>query len=398
MKRFVIAAALAMVFACRVSQDPATAPVPPGDSAGAGADPTTCETLQPPMDWQFPAGFDYPQSQQTVTNWAKGPNTGRRTRLHAYCLFAGLNQPVLVRNQIMPVCRSWGTSSQAVPNQFNPWQPTGADGSPLEATGDAHPVTINEARSRASGNYGVVSYPPPIYPVHRAIVTNPRYSQCLQPLIVDGQLLGRTLREGEVFQSNGDIMVVAVSYNQPALQAILGSRFYDANTLYGKLPGQPTDTSAGISMPDGSIVLKVMLWPVAGSAVPGDTATALPVWDWDQNRPGSSSDGQYAGYEMKSFWQQAVAISPRRNEPPGQKKSVRFLYGVFHPNRAMLGPPCTTARTWSGSIVSTARPTRRASSIPCPPATVRCSMPRRTGRITASFRRGTRWPWWPCTS
>jgi len=332
-----IAVTLALVLlACHVSQpSPTPAPTPSTDTRIKLDTPSSCDNLTPPSGSQFPSGFDYPQTSATVQSWVDNPNgDGGRTRLHAYCVFAGLNQ--IVPGLGVPTWRAWGTSTQAFPYQYNPW----LGGSTSGNAAGAKPVTINQARSQARGTLGAIINPAPIYGVNQAIVSNPQYQQCLQPIANTNPQL-YSLKDGQVFESNGDIMIAAVSYNLPALNNILAQSqtLYNAVTLDGQLPPLATSPSNSIqSFPSSSIVLKVMLWPVNGGGSTWNAVTALPIWDWNANAPGSSSDGQYAGYEMQKFWTQAVAISSGPLPPSPGPQRVQFLYGVLDANGNPLGP------------------------------------------------------------
>jgi hypothetical protein len=288
----------------------------------------------PPLGAQFPAGFDYPQKSTTVQSWVLNPQgDGGRTRLHAYCLFWGLNQPVPGLD--VPTWRTWGTATQAFPNQYNKWLGSNTGGAALEP----NPMTINEVRGQAQGRLGAIRNPHPIYAVNQAIVNNSQYQPCLQPPFSKTNQR-YSLRDGQIFQSNGDIMIAAVSYNQPALNNILHfSALYNAPTLNDQLPALGTSPSKDIQpFPNGSIVLKVMLWPVNGGGPTWNAVTALPIWDWNANAPNSLSDGKYAGYEMQKFWTQAVAISsgPKPQAPGPQR--VQFLYDVLDDKGNPLGP------------------------------------------------------------
>jgi hypothetical protein len=75
-----------------------------------------------------------------------------------------------------------------------------------------------------------------------------------------------------------------------------------------------------------------MFWPVKKGGF-----TALPVWDWDANKPGSAADGKYAGYEIQSIWKRAVAITDLPNPMPPPK--IQYLYGVYdNAGTKQIGP------------------------------------------------------------
>jgi len=98
-------------------------------------------TTTPPPDSNFPRGFDYPQN---VRAWVQ-TRDGDRTRLHAWCLFAGLNQTTRANGPLL--WQSWKTSTQAFINQYNPWK--GTDGAPRPA----RPAPLN-ARNMANARLG----------------------------------------------------------------------------------------------------------------------------------------------------------------------------------------------------------------------------------------------------
>jgi len=292
--------------------------------------PASCDNLVPPAISQFPAGFDYPQSATTLKGWVV-PGGGDRMRYHAYCVFAGLNQ----LTNATPTWRTWGTSTQAFPFQYNPWQKSATEGAGEQAP---RPSTLNAKNfANAAVAVGGINNPAPIYDAGAVPVIrdNPRYKPCLQRVPNTNY---QTLKDGVNFESNGDIMVATVSYNKAALDNILGTSLYNAAYLDSKLPPTASSPSTTIPpMPPNSIVLKVMLWPVNGGGSTWTAVTALPIWDWDANKPGSSSDNQYAGYEMQNFWRRAVAISSGPVTTAEQKR-VQFLFGVLDSNGNPMGP------------------------------------------------------------
>jgi hypothetical protein len=171
---------------------------------------------------------------------------------------------------------------------------------------------------------------------------NPNYQQCLQAIPNTDPTLYK-LADGQTFQSNGDILIAAVSYNAIALNNILGTstgtKLYNAEVLDDLLPAAVSPSATIAPFPANSMVLKVMLWPVAGGGSTWTSVTALPIWDWDANRPGSLSDGPYAGYEMQNFWTEAAAISSGPVTGSGRLQRVQFLYGVLDPSgKKPLGP------------------------------------------------------------
>ncbi len=334
---FLVASTFAALLACGApKQDRSESAVPGGAKTAfaSQAVPANCDNLTPPPEAQFPAGFDYPQTQSTVQSWVT-PGGGHRMRFHAYCLFAGLNQPA--SQGADPTWQTWATSTQAFPLQYNPWQPSSSLGSAGEAPA-VRPVTLN-AKNQANakiGGVGAINNPAPIYGVNPAIAKNPAYQGCLQAIPNTNPQL-YALKDGDHFQSNGDIMVASVSYNQAAIDNILGNNLENAAMLDSQLPAASSPAASIQPFPATSIVLKVMHWPVAGGGPTWSSVTALPVWDWDANKPGSAADGQYAGYEIQRLWTDAVAISSKLPITPGDKR-VQFLYGVEDSNGKPLNP------------------------------------------------------------
>lgn len=297
-------------------------PKKPTPGPGPGAEVTSCDgSTTPAPTSQFPPGYDYPQD---VATWVSARD-GDRTRLHGWCLFAGLNSPSPGTN--VPVWKTWGTSTQAFPLQGNPW-PTKV-GATVERPGPLNAKNRANAPVAQGPQEGAINFAAPIYGVSEDIVR--RYPSCVQPIAGTSPQLYQ-LKDGTQFQSNGDIMVAGVTYNQAALEAILQRKLFDAGLLNAQLPAQAGSAAAAMSpMPAESIVLKPMLWPVAKGSY-----TALPIWDWAAHPPGSAADGQYAGYEMQKFWTRAVAITDVQN--PKLPPSVSYLYGVRDAQQKPLGP------------------------------------------------------------
>ena len=308
----------------------ACGPRKPTPSVGGGAPQAAlaCDAqVIPPPQSQFPPGYDYPQATQPWVDQRQGD----RTRLHAWCLFAGLNSTAVGTTK--PVWKTWGNSTQAFPLQYNPWPAStpGPSGAALERPAPLNAKNRSNAKVGASGEEGAINFAGPVYGVNQDIVNNPAYQGCLQKMSSPGPALYQ-LKDGAQFQSNGDIMVAGVTYNQAALDAILQRNLFDASVLNRSLPPQPGSPATSMApMPPESVVLKPMLWPVAKGSY-----TALPIWDWDAHPPGSAADGQYAGYEMQQFWSRAVAVTdlPDPRLPP----QVSFLYGVLDAAYKPLGP------------------------------------------------------------
>lgn len=318
-RRLLVASFLTVsVLACSPAQP--TGPAPASNATATRpaygptprqATPLLCDVnTTPPPESGFPKGFDYPQQ---VQSWVHSGG-GSRMRLHAWCLFAGLNQQSQPGGPLL--WQSWKTSTQAFPFQHNPWPPNPEQTSQLRPA----PLNARNLRNARVGGPNPVNNPAPIYPVNPAIVNNPSYKTCLEP-IADQQNMYQ-LKDGTHFQSNGDIMIAGVIYNDAAFNWILFAGLNNAAVLNRQLPPQASSPALSIApLPSSSIVLKPMFWPVKRG-----TFTALPVWDWDAHKPGSPDDGQYAGYEIQRMWTRAVAITDFQDpQPPA---SVAFLHGV----------------------------------------------------------------------
>jgi hypothetical protein len=304
-----------------------------GGSKGSGlrkaADVTTCDTTTtPPPDSNFPKGFDYPQTAQTIQKWVQ-PGMGDRMRLHGWCVFAGLNKVSTPNGPLL--WQSWKTSTQAFPYQYNPWK-----GSLVGAAlSKARPAPLNSRNlSNATvGGAGKVNNPAPLYPINAAVANNPKYSACKQSMGIKEHPDWYQLKDGVHLESNGDIMVAGVIYNDAAFNNILKQYLYNAVVLNGKLPPSKTSPPNAIpQFPAASIALKPMFWPVKKGGY-----TVLPVWDWDANKPGSDSDNKYAGYEVQSMWRRAVAVTDLAKPTP--PPTIQYLYGVYDSDgKNQIGP------------------------------------------------------------
>jgi hypothetical protein len=322
---------LALISTC-CAQQPAGQSKPPRSIKHEAA-VTNCDTATiPPPDSSFPRGFDYPQSAQTIEGWvqAKTPPQGERMRLHAWCIFAGLNQSGTSTGPLL--WQKWPTSTQAFRYQYNPWGGGGVGGA---QAAQPRPAPLN-ARNLANAKVGgpnAINNPAPIYPINDAVYKKYQPAGCTQLIDPKHKDWGYQLRDGIRMQSNGDIMVAGVVYNDAAIKNILDTKLYNALVLNNGLPKEKTSPPNAIpQFPASSIVLKPMFWPVQQHGF-----TALPVWDWDANKPGSPSDGQYAGYEMQKFWNHAVAITAASNPTPPPK--IQYLYGVYNSDHSQqLGP------------------------------------------------------------
>ena len=175
--------------------------------------------------------------------------------------------------------------------------------------------TFKLANGRTSGPEPINFPVHPVYPVPEFILKAPRYAPCIQAASDTSPI--PTLKQGPLFQNNGDIMVAGVAYNSSAFRWIRDRRLYETQTLGGMVPA-PDATRQMAPMPSGSIIIKPMMWPVQRSGY-----TALPVWD-----DPSSDGGAYTGYEVQRQWPRAVAITGQNGPYPG-RVPVSLLHGVF---------------------------------------------------------------------
>jgi hypothetical protein len=238
----------------------------------------------------IPQGFDYPKTPATVDRWVANGDAAR-AREHGWYLWAGLNTPAAGG----PVWRSWCTSTQAF--DFN--LPGGPTSYRAARAGGGHRLgllpllAIRRARGEGRTEDPINLPNPPGYPVPDQV--RAAYPQCYVPPSHPNQFGG--LRDGPTFQSNGDVMVAGVIYNQLAYNWIRSRGLYLAATLNPLVP--PSDRTASIPvMPLGSMALKPMMWPIPRSGF-----TALPLWD----APASDHDS-YAGFEVPTMWPRAVAV------------------------------------------------------------------------------------------
>jgi hypothetical protein len=291
----------------------------------------------------FPAGFDYPLSQQVLEGAVQRQDIPFLRR-HGWYLFAGLNT---VAPNGLPIWRTWPTSTQAFAPDKNDKndraapQPAAPSGPPAGAAAGAEAAGPPAVHLIARNRKNIVdSVPLPQYPVPEAVCRAYGFGTGCPGTL--GHPTGANLfqiPDGAVFQNNGDIMIAGVIYEESAFQWIRdasGKRLYQAAELTGMLPGKG-QLGRVAEFPRTSIVLKHMYWPVKK-----DRCSALPVWD-DQKPP---TPNTYMGYET---WTRAVAIdAPGCSAAPGDKTRVSFLHGVFD----MDGNPMQPVVFESADVVS----------------------------------------------
>jgi len=324
----------------------------------AGATLGVSQALQPRQDilfgplgevYDFPPGFDYPQNAQTVQEWVNA-RQGGRIREHGWNLFAGLNQPV---NNGYPVWRTWFTSTQAFDNPG------------IEEPDPFGPVTLKQknaanAALQIGGQDPINFADAPFYKIPAGIwvrengkkVVKPEFESCVavpQSPPHKGDPEYGSLRDGNIFQSNGDIMLAGVVYNTPAYQNIRANQYYLADRLNSLLPESPNTTANRITpFPKESIVLKPMLWPVKKNGF-----TALPVFVPNNFWPPTKDASRYAGYERQELWSRAVAVTPGSTAEPGE--DVQYLYDALAeaPSKSNPDPrPLRTRKYENAKVVS----------------------------------------------
>jgi hypothetical protein len=293
------------------------------------AGPQTGAPRACPDSTPFPAGFDYPQTAATVEQWVKSRND-KKIREHGWYLWAGLN---LAAPDGSPAWRTWCTSTQAFATGLQQMQATasGMTGQVAASAETSNPqLSINAKRlaNASTGGAEPINFPnPPYYPLPPQVKRN--HPKCVEVVPGPNGLKQEQLKDGFVFQNNGDIMVAGVIYNDPAYNWIRDQKLYLAPNLNCQLP-PPLGTGPMPAMPAGSIVLKPMMWPVQGKGY-----TALPLWD----DPPAGDGGKYVGFEIQQKWPRAVAVTPQAQRVV--RTSVNYLYGVYTNNmlgRRQIGP------------------------------------------------------------
>jgi hypothetical protein len=270
-------------------------PAAPGGAAGAvfaslAFDPSTCGTAQ---DIPSP-GWDYPQTAATVEGWVANRDVAR-TRVHGWWLWAALNHV----SQGQPLWRNWCTSTQAFPYQYDPSAGVASGDGPLSLGARRAALTMKSDKS--------IDLDGPVYPAATGPCVAPRSNPA-------------TLRDGPSFANNTDIMVAGVIYNPAAYNSIVSQRLNVKQTLQNT-PLQGPNRIGSVSLAPGSVVLKPMMWPVQASGY-----TALPVWSDKQTDP-----KQYVGFEQRSVWDRAVAVTVDKAGGPARVDVQLPLPGVTKP-------------------------------------------------------------------
>jgi hypothetical protein len=262
-----------------------------------------------------PAGFDYPQTAATVEKWVKDGDVSR-TRRHGWYLWAGINSPA---PSGLPVWRAWCTSTQAfIPTAL---PPTALAATAAETSLQANARPGLNAKRRAKGltvsnpgdpieEPGAPFYPPPDFVVRQ------------EPRCYNSG--GDGLKDGPVYQYEGNVMIAGVIYNDAAYRWIRDKRLYLQSTFNPQVP-DPGKFAQIEEFPTDAMVLKPMFWPVRG-----DGYTALPLFDADLLPP-PVDNGSYAGFEIQKRWPRAVAVTTRP-DPKVTHTRVSYLYGAYASN------------------------------------------------------------------
>ncbi|HYJ53077.1 MAG TPA: hypothetical protein VEW04_07880 [Allosphingosinicella sp.] len=288
-----------------------------GDAARVGLYAGAFQVCQQPTA-PIPAGFDFPQPAGAVAQWVQQGNEAR-AREHGWFLWAGLNMPT----DGGPVWRTWCTSTQAF---------AGEGAAATQAAGAVGRRLSLGARRRAAGGTAQAGEDPirfpvsPVYTLPAAVLNNPSYqqAQCIQAASGGNPA---ALNDGPTLESNGDIMVAGVIYNDTAYNSIRGQQLYQPATLEGMLPPPGQQQPNWPRLEANSIALKPMMWPV-----PQAGYWALPVWDDPR-----SDNRLYSGFEIQSQWPRAVAVTAEA--PGGGTRDVSLLTnGGVTLAGATLGP------------------------------------------------------------
>ncbi len=309
--RFVIVVSLPFLASCVVAVS--------GPSEGGGYMDDSCPQT-PPLcgDGSSPASYgieDFPCSATAVEGWVAN-RCGHRQREHAWYLLAGLTAPTSGGEMLW---RTWPTSTQTFQTLLYSSTGAGSKRSSLTAlpgavlerpspdtprASDADDGTVPGLDDKQLATAGA-----PTYTVPAAVQA--AYEQCLD---------GAELVDGPTFQNEGNVMVAGVIFSPDVSRFIRQKRYWDAEVLDGLLAdGDPAISN----MPDASLVLKPMLWPV-----PGDGYVPVPLWD--DLSPTADIDPEtgcerYAGFERQELWRRAVAVTAGSGASPETRRSVRYL-------------------------------------------------------------------------
>lgn len=241
-------------------------------------------------DADFPDGYDYPATRE-IEEALDGRNR-RRLEYHARQLWNGIN----TQRDGQPWWRAWDTAGTLYKPKCG---------------------SLKEKRGQLAGER----------------IAGPKYH--VTQVVADkypGFDFG-SVCDGPKHQNNGDILIVAVSYNPAAASWVRDNKLNDSRVLDELRAG---DTHSIEPFPSEAIVTKHMYWPVKN----GPIATAVPVWN-PPDRPDKPIT--YRGFET---WDEVVAVS---QSPDEEFANVAYMFGVTDiPNRKdgeTRGPIKKVART-----------------------------------------------------
>ncbi|HAP59548.1 MAG TPA: hypothetical protein DCR93_08620, partial [Cytophagales bacterium] len=262
--------------------------------------------------------FDYPNYSIPVAH-----KKGGTQRDHGWKLFAGLmTKPALEANKGLPwIYLTWPTATQAFTKVENP----SGLGSALESNFASAGTKAQELNFLETSNFSPrdsINTTPPTYVI-------PSISCKLSGQKENCDTLGRG-GNGKIFQNNGDVLIAGVVYDKSSYDWIRNKGLYDFEVLKKMLVDS---TNAGKEMPyippfpETSIVLKPMLWPVKASGYTPLPIFQAPCYDNSNCPPIDTMVNKYIGPEIKTLWNQAVAITT--STPVEETTSVPFLYDVY---------------------------------------------------------------------
>lgn len=252
---------------------------------------------RPPLP--FPSNYDFPATNlQALID--KRDVAGLRR--HGWYLWAGLNQPGYNR---WPIWRSWHIPTQLFPS------PPGAAEQPRRTSRAS--LVLNNAPT--DGN-APINLAIPVYLIPQAV--RDKHKEALKNITESAMI-----PDGENFQNNGDLMLVAEPYSQPSFEFLQSNQLYLQSKLQALLSGGSKVIPPG---PNTTIVLKHMYWPVKRHGL-----TALPVADMSRYDKPAVPDTTYVGFENMERWPNAVAIDPERRLRPKRRADVTYLHDVAHP-------------------------------------------------------------------
>lgn len=261
---------------------------------------SAAQTAVKPGYEAFPAGYDYPTSWTTISEWISKKDWAR-VRRHGWMLFAGANQPSKA-NPDLRVYETWYNT----PETFAVASNTGTAGAQMKATPPSRGVPHGKIKLMGAVNGADETNP---FPDNAVTNPYPINSTCGF--------------EGKRFLNNGDYMIADVYFSKEFYDHIRGNAYEDTttmNTLWG-------GTSGAIKpFPNGTFQTKPMYWPV-----PKDGYAALPVIPNYNPAPNPKSPetpvvpanpAVYNGFET---WEQGVAVTALKSDIASLDVSYQYV-------------------------------------------------------------------------